>query len=88
MVRTRVISAEEARRDRLERDSMVQWAGICTWVDVDEREERKKDSLQSEQCCPSLRRTFVYLLATRNPYSVFSPLKSDCSSPLHIVNTQ
>ena len=39
MVRTRVISVEEARRDRLERDSMVQWAGSARGLDVDEREQ-------------------------------------------------
>ena len=29
---------EEARRDRLERDSKVQWAGSACGLDVDERE--------------------------------------------------
>ena len=73
VVRTRVIWVEEARRDRLERDSKGSVGRICMWVGCgwERRKGVKKASLQSDQCCPSLRGTFVYLLATRNPYSVF-----------------
>lgn len=43
-----VISAEGGRRDRLERDSMVQWAGSARGLDVDEREGEGQERLTPE----------------------------------------
>lgn len=62
VVRIRVIQAEEARRDRLERDSKGSVSRIRKWVGCgwERRRGVEEDSLQSEQCCP-LRWTFVHI---------------------------